>query len=648
MPKQRSAREPYEPQYLNELREKVIGKFLDDTGLRGVIRLEFSSDKYSKTYVAINDQFNKVIGTTFDGQTLVRFFFRDLDETGLEIPLSSAQRFEKSTIQLFVKYVNTFVDQDETGKFFLKNKKIRGCDLIDWEFILRNRKNTHGHSCQDFYLAKQRDYCQWVGVINNWDYPRLITEKIIDEIKSAFEWDSAVASVIHGAGGCGKSTFLRRLAIRCVNERFVVLWVNSLSELFQNDLNNFVSTLKYLIIIEDWSIYENNAELAENFFSKVTNCLNIKVVIGDRITKGKKYRKHVLGNNYFELSTEQNDKILDRILLFNSDWAPIVEKLSSSEILNAPIFAIVFVIAREHSGETEKSTKGLIARFYEIIQDDLKTIADVYPGLVKALYYWACIQKKYRSIGLCISWEALIQLGDYFDNSNACSQNLYNYSEQSTIFKVLRRYLTFEAILVPTFKNGYLIFFNHDLFLEVISTPLYEFWFFDSDQTLALVEVLIDKGNFAIANCIINSYVEGEMSAYIETLTDIPSNIRYITAQRKIEFSNRVRTINKRIFKNVPYFTNLAINQFIARQVYRDIDSTNDEIWEAHMYYILLLCSPFHLYTSRTREFVMEFISKLIENGCKSELVKSVAERCKDERQYSDYETYIFEKYVEI
>jgi hypothetical protein len=167
-------------------------------------------------------------------------------------------------------------------------------------------------------------------------------------------------------------------------------------------------------------LIERNEQLIVEFFNKIIFLNNVRVVIADRDITEKSYRKYVFNNNYFEMTTDENTEILKKIASFDLGWSKAEEILSSTEIHLAPIFIVLFVITR--TSEIEISvTKGLDGQFVDIIEHDFNTIANKYPGLAKALYYWSHISYHF---GVQITWWAFLHIADYYNNDSTISQAL--------------------------------------------------------------------------------------------------------------------------------------------------------------------------------------------------------------------------------
>ena len=590
MAKQRSSRVLYEAGYLSELREKVINKFLDDIHSKGKIVLKFSTDKYSPEYIGLNDIFIKTIRQKFDGQTLVRFFNRESDENGKEKLLTEPMWFEKTTIDLFEKYLNLTIEET-TGEYFLNNGKIAGCDVIDREFFRVHKKNIFGHSVDDFYLAKQRNNCQWVGVANDWHCERVITKQVISEIKASYSWEPVISAFIYGLGGVGKTTFLRQLAKVCVEEGFIVLWLNSLMKILNDDFRNIIHNLKYIILIDDFSIFEKGEDKIDDLFTKISDFENIKIVIADRQIELTRYKKHLVGSNHFELTSEDNGEIINKILYYNAAWRPIVESFPFGEIYKTSIFKILFVIAKEFESGTLSLTKGIQGRFVDIIEQDLVKLNTLVPGISKALYYLAFL---YNSHNQTFTWKAFLKLA----NSYSTIRFPYSFKFDASFpaCKILNRYFSLEGFLMPYMEDEQVIYFHHRTLIS------------DGLCNVHIDDLYFDTNNILLE--IINVFHKTEEP---ELACDL-LNIHYWSDEptgdvKKDECFKEIR-------KSVPFFEILALDHTLE-QVRKEARANphGESFWKSRLTCILYLFKSFPLYYQR------EVLNLIISFGCKARCI---------------------------
>jgi len=585
MAKQRSSRVLYKAGFLNELREKVINKYLEETNSKGKYVLTFSTDKNSKYILAFKFHFNEVLGI----DALWRFFYRELDEYRNEVPLTTDMSFESSTIDLFESYLNTEIDED-TGSYFLKNGKISGCEVIDKEFFRIQKKNIPGHTVEDFYMAKQRNNCQWAGIANDWHCKRAITEQVIEEIKASYSWEPVISVFVHGLGGIGKTTFLRQISKACVDEGLIILWLNSLKEILSDGLKNIVHNLKYLIIIDDLSIFEKGDDNIEDLFAKISAFENIKIIIADRQIELKRYKKYLIGNNYIELTSEDNDEIINKILYYNAAWRPIVESFPFGEIYKSSIFKILFVIAKEYETGTTKFTKGIQGRFVDIIEDDLIKLNNLVPGISKALYHLAFL---YHSHYNTFTWKAFLKLANSYSGKNFPYSFRFDLSFPAN--KILNRYFSLEDFLIPYMEDEQVIYFHHRTLLSdgLCSVHLDDLYFDTDNILLEIIDTFYQKAEPELAHDILN----------IHYWSDDPTGD--ITKDNYF----------KEIRLSMPFFELLALDHTLEK-IRKEANSIQGELfWKSRLTCILYLFKSFPIFYQR------EVLNLLISFGCHAECV---------------------------
>ncbi|MBI5186464.1 MAG: ATP-binding protein [Nitrospinae bacterium] len=92
-------------------------------------------------------------------------------------------------------------------------------------FAGQNEKHgSYADLKQAFYGGRKA--VQWCGVVQQLDAPREAYQRAVDAIKKSFEGENAVAALIKGEGGSGKSVLLRRLAHDLCAD-YTVYWLES-------------------------------------------------------------------------------------------------------------------------------------------------------------------------------------------------------------------------------------------------------------------------------------------------------------------------------------------------------------------------------------------------------------------------------------
>lgn len=351
------------------------------------------------------------------------------------------------------------------------NLQISGVTIIDNEFISKlDKKNI---SKSKFYAGIQNDNTQFHGVLKGYDIERKHYRETKSTMYSCFEGinDYPISAIVYGDGGSGKSIFLRKIAIDLAkDETFnaTVLWLdggNSIYEFMSHGIETLKkqSNLKFLLILEDWyrimdTVSENQLE---KFLKDIDSIKNIRIIIGDRTIR-ESYLKYFAGTkkDAVFLDNQENESIIRKIVLDFPEWQKTVDELFKSEnSYQSTLFLLLFVIARTSQNDFENvniNPKEPLRTFINIIQSDFKLIQAEYPGLAKALYYWACI---YAENKFLISYNAFIEVADFYNkNDFTILHNFENLELQSPIHEKLRIYIHKKS-------NGELRF-NHDIFAD--------------------------------------------------------------------------------------------------------------------------------------------------------------------------------------
>ena len=417
----------------------------------------------------------------------------------------------------------------------------------------------------------------------------------------SFSVPSKVAAVIHGPGGVGKSTTLRRLAIDLIKFSFTILWVDNPYVFCDSDLDLLGYVKEYLIIIEDWTKLSSNSNLNSKLFSKLENSNNIRILIGDRYIAGKEYRKYVYNNNYFELSFKENENILSWILTFDLPWKEnALAILSASEIHKSPLFVILFVFARSADFIINK-TKSLVSQFTNIIEDDVKNLYGSYPGLAKSLYYLAIIQHEYK---VNITWWAFLNIADHYNGDSSVTAKFKRINTNSEVYITLFRYIFLCEFLNPDLKGVNTFDFHHEVLIESgfskISIGNLKY---DDYTKFEILKILLGKQMFNSAKYLFERI---EYKLYLEGFTI--DNFVADQDPHKIKLS----------FDQYVSLAILMNYEYIIEDIYKNALNSNFEFFFALRLWDLIYFGGFSAHA------INLILEKTLSYGCQSPTVLSI------------------------
>ncbi len=470
MDKKSHAIEIYEAFELNALRKRVIKKYKENLKQKGKSDtaesdiINFSSDKNAGIYESFIRDIERSIGRKFDSQTLVNFLFRKI-ENGEEIPLLESRKFRIKTISDLELYADTerTPHSSRTAKF--KNIRFKGADLINHSFITKYGTQNRGNIFKDFYIGKKEDNLQWYGIIHKLDFPRSIREQLENHVINSFDKECYVVAVIHAMGGSGKTICLRRLAVDCALKNLNVLWITNLDDFVKLDLGIIQEANENcLLIVEDWESSGDHSEQI-NFLKKISDLDIIRVVIGDRSPiERKSYYKYLVEDGEYQLLYQDNFDIIEKILKYCPVWKVAAQKiLTTRAFYSAPVYMIVFVLARISENGIHNETKGIVSIFRDIIANDLMIIGEHYPGLVKALFYYSHIAADHV---IYINWFGLLKIADYYDKNTMASSRLKSFDYTDPVIKILSHYFIVKKLRSSFFQEVDYLLFHHPILIE--------------------------------------------------------------------------------------------------------------------------------------------------------------------------------------
>jgi len=356
---------------------------------------------------------------------------------------------------------------------------IPGAEIIDNEFCEKIRTGF-SFSKSQFYTAKQNDYCQWYGVIHNFDIRRSQTDAIKDILNQGFDnkyTPNKVSCIIHGLGGCGKSTILRRIAVELSDiNTFLVVWVKEgqFKTFYKKGLPIIKKSqqINFLIFMEDWYRLTNlHSRKAREFLEQISTMNHVRVCIGDRQIEEKVYLRYLQGDHKFLLDNRNNEQIINAIIKKHKQWKDTAKKVfKNKKMYNSTLFLLLFILARIY--EDNKTSSSLDFSdpenaFQDIIYNDLKIISSQYKGLTKILFYWASIYAIHK---IHISYDFFLQLADYFNTNKHISSNFSHLNKgKGLIYDRLRIYFHSEKLeSEPEVSSEQdFLHFNHDILADL-------------------------------------------------------------------------------------------------------------------------------------------------------------------------------------
>ncbi|HAO08009.1 MAG TPA: hypothetical protein DCQ50_13745, partial [Chryseobacterium sp.] len=386
-----------------------------------------------------------------------------------------------------------------------QNLKIAGTTIIDQQFI-EDINKTKDFSMAEFYISKQDKNGQWLGLIRGWDIRRKIYDELKNVVENCFEKErtNKVSIILHGDGGSGKSTQLRKTALELSSSnKFKVLWLNNFEEFINgNKQDNDVSGWdiiksnpfqNYILFIEDLyrelgsNVKENyaNINIFKKFLKSTQSVKNVRLVIGDRYMYVELVREYLYNdNNQFLLDSDENSYIIEQIVLKVPEWQLIVEQKEFSDKLeSAPLFMLLFIIAKVSESKNFKNIdlSEPHKAFQNIIKSDLEFIANEHIGLAKAIYFWSCIYSEHK---IPISYETFLEIADHYNGKDTAEiSDLYKrWNADDEIFDKLKLYIS---------KNEKEQFqFNHDILadLGLSKTNIYNWGKFGTKIKLKLLK----------------------------------------------------------------------------------------------------------------------------------------------------------------
>ena len=277
----------------------------------------------------------------------------------------------------------------------------KGGEIINGDFFA-GQNQEHGSDSdlkQAFYGGKKA--VQWRGIVQQLDAPRQAYQRAKEAIRNSFSSDKAVAALIKGDGGSGKSVLLRRLAHDLCAE-YTIYWLQSDIQSFLDcewtyDVlkhSNAVAPPKYLLFLEDWYQHVENSQLqkeAVDLLTKAGKTSHVRLVIGDRPARPgakKAYESHISSATIFTLDAGENVALLDVIFRKMPAWKAKASEEQIKNAAHATLFQLLFIF------QYAEALHGNIADVYKrIIESDCRALLRrseaFWQGMAKAVFFYA-------------------------------------------------------------------------------------------------------------------------------------------------------------------------------------------------------------------------------------------------------------------
>ncbi len=407
-----------------------------------------------------------------------------------------------------------------------RNSYISVIDNNFLEYILEIGKREN-YTPYQFYLAKDREECQWYGILKDWDYIPSIYREVKEATIESFHQNriSTVSAYIIGNGGVGKSVLLRRLAMDLrENENFTVVWIshktivdfattNSIEEIRHIDQKSV------LIIIEDWyRVKQFMSALggAKALFQQLAELPNVRIVVGDRDTDSIIMAKlYALEESVFELTPEENDLIFKKVLHNAPDWK--TEETINYElsfIRSTSIFLILWCLGKIHqesSGNKFLITeliRDLSSTIISMVLSDFKKLDKSHSGVAQTLFYCASVYSLYKSP---IKLSTFCEIADEFGS--------HDYQSLNTFVDISTKDILSNYIRIETENDEDVIAFNQDIIAEeligILNTPPFKFEF---NAKLSFANSVVNTGDTSFSTPLYSFVLEDDIKGISSTI----------------------------------------------------------------------------------------------------------------------------------
>lgn len=376
--------------------------------------------------------------------------------------------------------------------------------LLNGSFINSLKKEQINKTM--FFTGKDIDNCQWYGVIEGWDFRRRQYPELLNTVIDSYEksWNKGVVAFIHGAGGSGKSTILRRLAIDCCHKDLKVVWALSpvnLTEPLIRLLHRYPQR-KFLLIIEDWQIIANNEAWINEQLTYLFTFDNLRIVVGHRHNIPGVYE--INPGEIFKLTIDpaENTEIISKIRQENPKWRSVIDGVMQMQGVNTTaLFILLYIITREVSAEGEGKDpvyQNVGQKFRAIVSHDMNQIAQNNYGLAVALYYFSCWYSDKLSY---IEKATFLNIAEYYNKVKGRIGQSNPFDTDSMVYPYLSHYVAVSGHSLGSEAQYSLeaVKFNHDLLATCGIREALDGFRFDPEPynkkiKRELLEIITDEG----------------------------------------------------------------------------------------------------------------------------------------------------------